>query len=69
MTCLKTKSTVRYADCPEFLHNIFSGKCTGGHCMCPGLITDDEDYKDFEDFLERRRSHRSALLWRGQPEP
>ena len=43
--------------CPESLHNILSGKCTGGRCMCPGLITDDEDY---EDFMEWRRSHRTA---------
>ena len=33
----------RVYGCPKSLHNVFSGKCTGGHCMCPGLVTNDEN--------------------------
>ena len=39
--------------CPESLHNVFSGMCSGGRCMCPGLITDEEEY---EEFIEWQRT-------------
>lgn len=45
----KSKVHCRVCGCPKSLHNVFSGKCTGGHCMCPGLVTNDED----EDLDER----------------
>jgi hypothetical protein len=55
----ESEAHCKVCGCLESLHNVFSGKCTGGQCMCPGLITDDEDYLDF---LAWRRSMISPRL-------